>query len=255
MSRTEGRSKKRPFLLKCSGLIERLKMKMIIFDMDGVLTDSEPLICEAATRMFLEIGHTVQAEDFQPFIGTGENRYIGGVAEKYGIVLDIAAAKQRTYRIYLDLVPKRLKAFPGAVELVRACRAAGLRITVASSTDRVKIDANLRQIGLSPEQWDSIVAAEDVTLRKPHPDIFLAAAAKMGIPPAECSVIEDSPNGIQAAKAAGMTCFAVAQTFQADFLHDADRVFSSIAEITPFGQNNHPPTFNLIYPGKWNLRR
>jgi beta-phosphoglucomutase len=208
-------------------------MKLVIFDMDGVLTDSEPLICEAAMRMFREMGCEAQAEDFRPFVGAGENRYIGGVAEKYGIALDITAAKRRTYEIYFELVPERLKAFPGAVALVRACRAAGLRIAVASSADRIKIQANLRQIGLPPEEWDAVIAAEDVTRRKPDPDIFIAAAAKMGIPTTECVVVEDSPNGIQAAKAAGMRCIAVAQTFEADMLRSADRVFSSIAELAP----------------------
>src|SRR6266568_190044 len=126
-------------------------IRAVIFDMDGVLTDSEPLINAAAIAMFKEKGLTVQPEDFLPFVGTGEDRYIGGVAEKYQFPLDLPAAKARTYEIYLELVPKQLRAFPSAVELVHNCHAAGLRVAVASSADRVKIEANLRQIGLPPE--------------------------------------------------------------------------------------------------------
>src|SRR5512143_3013103 len=123
------------------------KIRAVIFDMDGVLADSEPLINAAAIAMFKEKGLAVQPEDFLPFVGTGEERYIGGVAEKYHFPLDLPRDKQRTYEIYLDLVPQRLEAFPGARELVGACREAGLRVAVASSADRVKVAANLRKIG------------------------------------------------------------------------------------------------------------
>src|SRR5690349_14212784 len=115
-------------------------IRAVIFDMDGVLTDSEPLINAAAIEMVRELGWSVRPDDFVPFVGTGEDRYIGGVAELYGIPLDLPAAKHRTYEIYLDLVPKRLKAFPGAVSLVQTCRRTGLKIAVASSADRIKIE-------------------------------------------------------------------------------------------------------------------
>jgi len=197
-----------------------------------VLTDSEPLINTAAVAMFRERGLTVQAADFLPFVGTGENRYIGGVAEKYAFPLDIEAAKRRTYEIYLELVPTQLHAFPGAVELVRRCRQGGLKVSVASSADRIKIEANLRQVGLPPAGWDAIVCAEDVVHKKPAPDIFLAAARKLGVAPVECVVIEDAVNGVQAAKAAGMRCVAVAQSFPAAQLSQADLVRSRIAEVT-----------------------
>jgi beta-phosphoglucomutase len=207
-------------------------IKAVIFDMDGVLTDSEPLINLAAVTMFREMGVVVQPEDFLPFVGTGENRYLGGVAEKYGLRLDIPPAKKRTYEIYLKLVPARLNAFPGACDLVRRCRAAGFKVAVASSADLIKIEANLHKIGLPPAEWGAIVCAEDVTHKKPAPDIFLAAARKLGVAPAECVAIEDAVNGIQAAKAAGMRCVAVAQTFTADMLSAADLVRRNVQEIT-----------------------
>ncbi len=95
-------------------------IRAVIFDMDGVLVDSEPLINAAAIAMFKEKGLIVQPDDFLPFVGAGEARYIGGVAEKYQFALDIEEAKQRTYEIYLDLIPSRLKAFPGVYDFVLA---------------------------------------------------------------------------------------------------------------------------------------
>jgi HAD superfamily hydrolase (TIGR01509 family) len=208
------------------------QIQAVIFDMDGVLTDSEPLINAAAVAMFREMGLVVQPEDFLPFVGTGEDRYIGGVAEKYGLPLDLAAAKKRTYEIYLDLVPQRLQAHPGAPALVRACQQAGLKVALASSADRIKIDANLREIGLPPATWDAVVSAEDVVNKKPAPDIFLAAARKLGAAPGACVVIEDAVNGVQAAKAAGMRCVAVAHTFPSEKLAGADLVRPNIAELS-----------------------
>jgi HAD superfamily hydrolase (TIGR01509 family) len=207
-------------------------IKAVIFDMDGVLTDSEPLINRAAVAMFREQGLEVRPEDFVPFVGAGENRYIGGVAEAYHFPIHLQDAKDRTYKIYLELVPEHLEAFPGAESLVRACRCAGLRTAVASSADPIKIDANLRKIGLPPDSWDSVITAFDVERRKPHPDIFLVAAARLGVKPAECVVVEDAVNGIEAAKAAGMRCVAVAQTFPAEKLRAADLVRTTIAEVT-----------------------
>ncbi|GDY20615.1 2-deoxyglucose-6-phosphatase [Verrucomicrobiota bacterium] len=209
-----------------------LPIRAVIFDMDGVLTDSEPLINQAAVAMFRELGLPVQPEDFLPFVGTGEDRYIGGVAEKYGFPLDGPAAKKRTYEIYLELVPRALKGFPGAHVLVKNCRLADLKVAVASSADLVKIEANLRQIELDPASWDAIVTGEDVANKKPAPDIFLAAAAKLGVPPAACVVIEDAVNGVQAAKAAGMRCVAVAQTFPAEKLQQADVVRARLRDVT-----------------------
>ncbi len=207
-------------------------IRAVIFDMDGVLTDSEPLINQAAIAMFREKGLRVEPEDFRPFVGAGEDRYIGGVAERHGFPLDLAAAKRRTYEIYLERVPSQLRAFPGARRLVVACRQAGLRVAVASSADRVKIAANLRQIGLPLETWDFVVTGEEVKIKKPAPDIFLSAAAGLGLAPEQCVVVEDALNGVQAAKGAGMRCVAVAQTFPADQLCAADLVRPAIAEVT-----------------------
>lgn len=209
-----------------------MKIAGAIFDMDGVLTDSEPLINAAAVAMFAELGLKVRPEDFLPFVGTGEDRYIGGVAERYNYPLDLALAKRRTYEIYLELVPTRLADFPGARRLVAQCRQAGLQVAVASSADRIKVVANLNKIGLPVESWNAVITGEDVGPKKPAPDIFLKAAVKLGLVPGQCVVIEDAVNGIQAARAAGMRCVAVAQSFARERLKAADLVRDRIGEIT-----------------------
>jgi len=206
-------------------------IRAVIFDMDGVLVDSEPLINAAAIEMFKEKGLVVQPTDFMPFVGAGENRYIGGVAEKYHFPLNLPEAKKRTYEIYLDLVPSRLEAFPGALDLVLNCRKAGLHVAVASSADKIKVLANLQKINLPPEFWDAAVVADDVRHQKPAPDIFLAAAKKLNANPSTCVVVEDAVNGIQAAKAAGMRCIAIASTFPAERLQEADIVRDKISQV------------------------
>jgi beta-phosphoglucomutase len=165
-------------------------------------------------------------------VGAGEDRYIGGVAERYRFPLDLAAAKRRTYEIYLSLVPGRLRAFPGAVALVEECRQRQLRLAVASSADYIKIEANLLQIGLPPGRWDAIVSADDVVRKKPAPDIFLAAAGKLGLSSSQCVVIEDAVTGVQAARAAGVRCVAVGQTFEKEKLSAADLIKNSIADVS-----------------------
>ena len=207
-------------------------IRAVIFDMDGVLTDSEPLINEAAIAMFKEKGLEVQPDDFIPFLGAGEERYVGGVAEKYNFPLDPVAGKQRTYEIYFELVPTKLETFPGVLELVKTCRTAGLRVAVASSADRVKVSVNLQKIGLPIETWDAVMTGELVKHKKPAPDIFLLAAHTLGVVPAECVVVEDAVNGIKAAKAAGMRCVGVAHTLAAEALQLADIVREKISVVT-----------------------
>ena len=198
------------------------RFRGVVFDMDGVLCDSEPFICEAATRMFAErYGMTVQADDFLPFVGAGENRYLGGVAEKYGIALDLEADKRRTYEIYLDIIRGRLEPLGGVREFIADCRRLGMKLAVATSADEVKMQGNLQQIGLPPATFDVCVNGLLVTNKKPHPEIFSMAIHRLGITPAEALVVEDAPNGIVAGKAAGARCLGLTTSFSAEDLRTA----------------------------------
>ncbi|MCY2930788.1 MAG: HAD-IA family hydrolase [Planctomycetota bacterium] len=180
------------------------------------------LICEAACRMFQNLYHTaVQPADFVPFVGAGENRYIGGVAEKHGLAIDITAAKRRTYAIYLEIIRGRLTPLPGAREFIAACRRGGLALAVATSADRVKLTGNLAQIGIAPAAFDVCLTGDDVEKKKPHPEIFLTAAARLNLPPGACLVVEDAPNGIRAGQAAGCPCLGLTTSFAAADLQAA----------------------------------
>ena len=154
----------------------------VIFDMDGVLVDSEPFICKAGCMMYAELGLQVRPEDFVPFVGMGENRYLGGVAEKYNFPVDIDAIKKRTYDIYLEIIQGALQPLPGVHEFIGRCRALGKKIAVASSADRRKVEGNLREIGLAWESFDTVVCGEDVVHKKPDPEIFLLAAKRLNLP-------------------------------------------------------------------------
>lgn len=202
--------------------------------MDGVLVDSEPIIRAAAIRALAEFGVTARDEDFAPFVGAGENRFVGGVAELHGAKF-VPEMKHRTYDWYLKLLPSMGKAYPGGRELVELLNKQGILCAVASAADRVKVEANLSQVVRIPmECFGAIVMGEDVKRLKPSPDIFLEAARRLGIAPADCCVIEDAINGVQAAKAAGMRCVAVTTSFQAEKLMaaGADTVTAAICEIT-----------------------
>ena len=206
----------------------------VIFDMDGVLVDSEPIIRAAAIRALAEFGVAARPEDFEPFVGAGENRFVGGVAELHGQAF-VPEMKRRTYDWYLQLLSSMGKAFPGGKELIELLHKMGITCAVASSADRVKVEANLTQVLRVPlDCFAAIVMGEDVKRLKPHPDIFLEAARRMNMPPAACCVIEDAINGVQAAKAAGMRCVAVTTSFSSGALLNAgaDVIQPVITEVS-----------------------
>jgi len=191
-----------------------MALEGVLFDMDGVLADSEEFIAAAAKAMFAETyGVTVALEDFLPFVGAGEDRYLGGVAAQYGVTPDLPRDKARTYEIYGALIQGRLQPLPGAIAFVKAARARGLRTALATSADKPKMTSTLGAIGLSPEDFDATINGLDVVRKKPFPDIFLEAARRVGLEPGSCLVVEDAVNGVKSALAAGCRCLALSTTF------------------------------------------
>jgi len=178
--------------------------------------------------MFQELGLDVEEDDFLPFVGTGENRYIGGVADKYDFEIDIEACKERTYKIYLEIIQNNLDPLPGVNQFIHKCRALGLKIAVATSADEIKMKANLHEIGLPESVFDATVNGLMVEKKKPFPDIYIAAAEKLGLKPTDCLVVEDAINGVEAAKAAGAHCLGLTTSFSASELNKADWVASSL---------------------------
>lgn len=199
-----------------------MPLKGVIFDMDGVLCDSEPFIYLAAKQMFMETyGVDPEKEDFAAGVGAGEDRYLGVVAEKYGVRLEFPRDKTRTYDIYLEIIRGKLPPLPGVGDFVSLCRERGLRLAVASSADRVKVTGNLREIGLASGTFDAVLSGDQVARKKPDPEIFLAAAARLGLSAADCLVVEDAPNGIRAGKSAGSACLGLTTSFDSTTLLSA----------------------------------
>ena len=200
-----------------------------LFDLDGVLLESEPFVVEAAIQMFAEQGATVVQDDFNPFFGKGEDAMLQGVADKHGVTIEPHSAKNRTYAIYLDLIHNAIQPLPGVHDFIRKCRTHRLRIALASSGDLIKVVGNLSEIHLSMSSFDAVVTGSDITHKKPAPDVFQLAAYRLGLEPAQCLVIEDAIVGVTAAKAAGCHCLAVTTNFTADDLKDADWIVPDLA--------------------------
>ena len=209
------------------------RLKAVLFDMDGVLLDSEEYINAAAVQMFTEKGFQVSPEDFIEFTGMGENRYLGGVAEIHGIPFDLVQDKARTYEIYADLVKGKLAPLPGAREFTARCKMLGLNIALASSADRIKVEINLKETGFHPELFHTIVTGEDIENKKPAPDIFLKAARGLSVHPAECLVVEDAIAGVEAGRAAGCRVLALTTSFPAEKLADADWIIQDLSRAGP----------------------
>ncbi len=210
-------------------------IKGILFDMDGVLIDSEPLILHAAISYFSSLGVSVQKEDFTPFIGAGDRRFLCGVAEKYGISLDYEEAKTALFSLYEDYAME-VGPLEGVHRFIANARKAGLKIAVATSGAPAKVAINLKSIGLSESDFDLVVTGSMIKRNKPAPDIYQLASLAMGLPTEECLVIEDAINGIQAGKMAGCTVCALTTTFVVTALFEAgaDLVVTSLDSFEDF---------------------
>lgn len=204
----------------------------VIFDMDGVLVDSEYAMREAGIRALRRYGVEASHEDFYEFTGMGEDSFIGGVARKHGLEYTLAI-KELAYEIYVDECLELVILPPAVPDMLKALRAAGMfRLAVASSSDRVKVSANLKRIGVDDGFFDAVVTGSDITRKKPFPDIFLKAAGLIGVKPSRCIVLEDALSGLQAAKDAGMSRIGVCSFFDAETLSEKkpDYIISDMNE-------------------------
>lgn len=198
--------------------------------MDGVLLESEEFINRAGVLMFREKGFEVHPEDFLPFTGMGEDRYLGGVAEKYNIPFDVDQDKRRTYEIYGELVHNNIDPLPGVLDFIEKCKSKGLRIAVATSADKVKMEINLKEINLPVSTFDATVNGLEIEHKKPSPDIFLKAAERIATDPTACLVVEDAVSGVKAGKSAGAKVLALTTTFSAGELGQADWIAKDLSE-------------------------
>jgi len=220
-------------LLKVSDVMrERGELSGVIFDMDGVLIDSEPLHF-ASTIKYLndELGLSYDEEENREFLGRSDEYMFRVLRQRYEPPFSVHEMIARRRDIYLDLLVGNVKLTPGVAALIRRLKSVGYKMAVASSSLEKIIETVVTEGGIK-EYFDVLQSGEHLTNCKPHPEIFLLTAGKMRIKPELCAVIEDTTVGIQAARAAGMLAIAydAPDTPKQDF-SEADVVFRSFADV------------------------
>jgi beta-phosphoglucomutase family hydrolase len=209
-------------------------LKGVLFDMDGVLVNNLEVHRAAFAEFFRRYGVERSFEELSRVFGKGNDDIMGElmpreVVERVGI-RELGHEKEAIYReIYAPTITPQ----PGLLTFLDECEAEGLKCAVGSSGYRANVDFVLDKCNIE-RYFDYAVAGDEVTRCKPDPEIYLTAAAKLGLRADECVVFEDAEAGIEAAKRAGMRVVALATTFNHDFLEttDADYIIDDFRDIT-----------------------
>jgi len=206
--------------------------------MDGVIADTEGLNARASIRAFAELFNLpgVKREDFEAGIGRGAEAYTRAAAEANGLAMsddDVRRAVDARQEFLLAMLASDpLPAFPGVLALMKAALfSPDWAIAIATGSTREIADAVIKSAQVPYAQMVVITGSEPHA-RKPAPDMFLAAADRLGVEPSQCVVIEDAPSGVRAAKAAGAKCIAVTNSFDASRLTEADLIVGSLANVS-----------------------
>ena len=209
-----------------------MQAKAIIFDMDGVLLDSQPLYHRQDIKLLGRFGKELDVQDVVPYSGLATRERMGLYKKDFGI----AESVERLAGLSADSMREvfssgEIKPIDGIPELLSFAKGKGLRLGLASSTSRELILVILGRLGLAGF-FEAIVSGEDVKSGKPAPDVYLRAAEAVGFLPASCAAVEDSLVGMQAARAAGLTCIAYRNSYTLDY-SSADYVVGSFSECIP----------------------
>ena len=175
----------------------------LVFDMDGLLVDSEPLAERALVELLRRHGREWRPGTLQAALGRRLPEAVAVLADVYGLDRPIDSLVAEFDDLRYDALVGNVRPMPGAVALVEFARASGLRLSLATSGTRRHVDLSLAEAGLA-DRFDAETTGDEVAHGKPAPDIFLLAAERIGVPSARCVVLEDAPSGLAAAAAAGM---------------------------------------------------
>jgi HAD superfamily hydrolase (TIGR01509 family) len=205
----------------------------VIFDMDGVLVDSEPAFHEAVNDLLSPTGKQVSWEDYLSLIGTSTSHTWRSVLRMVGLDPEEAQPYAERYGPkLLEVLGRKRELLPGVRALIDELRARGLPAGLATSSRREWVEALLGGVGLPLDTFDAVVWREQVERSKPAPDLYLHAAELAGVAPALCIAIEDTPTGIAAARAAGMFAVQVRSASSAlPPIEDADLVLDSLVDF------------------------
>lgn len=203
-----------------------------IFDLDGLLVDSEPLWRKVEIEVFGAVGVGLTEADCVETTGLRIDEVVAHWFTRHPwLGPSPAVVTERIVDAMVLRAPREAPRKPGVHHAIGLCEAAGLRCAVASSSPERLIHAVLSGLGVR-ERFEVVLSAEHETYGKPHPAVFLTTAARLGVPPTECLVFEDSVNGLIAAKAARMKCIVVPEHDDPRFAL-ADRRLRSLEELTP----------------------
>jgi HAD superfamily hydrolase (TIGR01509 family) len=208
-------------------------LQAVIFDMDGVLVDSEPFGFEALRRVMARYGLPYGEEENAEFLGRTTLDSCRILRARHRLPESEETLADWYVEAMLEQIARGPIPMAGVPEVLRGVRGAGYRMALASSAEVRLIDANLAALAIRP-LFEVVVSGTQVPRGKPAPDVFLAAAERLGVPAAACLVVEDSRNGLLAAKAAGMRCAVVpcAQTRHQEF-GEADHRIAALPELLP----------------------
>lgn len=209
-----------------------MRYDLVIFDNDGVLVDSEPISNRLLAAYLTELGHpTTYDEAIRDYMGSAMHRIHDLVLERYGRQLPSEFDATFHERVFAAFGAE-LEAVVGAAEVVEELRADGVPYCLASSGSHERIRVALKKTELYELFGEErIFSSQDVGRGKPAPDLFLHAASVMGVAPERCAVVEDSPLGVQAARAAGMDVYGFTAMTPAAKLADATERFASMREL------------------------
>lgn len=209
-------------------------IRTVIFDMDGVIIDTEPIHHHAFFAEFAELGIGVTEAEYATFLGQSTRNVFQWLKQEHGLPQDVEVLVQRKRELFNEVfdTDAALDLLPGVRQLIEDLRRHNVQLVVASSASKATIARVFDRFGLGPA-FTHRISGEDFAESKPHPAIFLRAAELAGTPISECIVIEDAANGIAAAKAAGIYCIAYASPHsEGQNLHQADRIVRDFAELS-----------------------
>ena len=210
-------------------------IRAVVFDMDGVLVDTEQTWDEVRERLTEDWGGRYTPEAQRAMMGMSSSEWSRYLHDTVGLPRSPEEINREVVRRMLDRYRRELPVIDGAVDAVRRLEAAGLALAVASSSNRPLIDAVLETLGVE-DAFAATVSSEEVARGKPSPDVYLEAARRLGVRPADCAAVEDSESGIRSAHAAGMRVLALPNRHYAptdDALALADLVLAEHDALTP----------------------